>query len=127
MNTLTKSENRAANGRVPEQRGCISPHVNILETKEGYLLEAEMAGVGKDGLELTLEGNELTIVGKRQSNVEGAETVYRESSPLSFKRVFELDPAIDAGKITAEIEQGVLTVNLPKAEKVRPRKIAVSG
>lgn len=127
MNTLTKSENRAANGRVPEQRGCISPHVNILETKEGYLLEAEMAGVGKDGLELTLEGNELTIVGKRQSNVEGAEMVYRESSPLSFKRVFELDPAIDAGKITAEIEQGVLTVNLPKAEKVRPRKIAVSG
>lgn len=127
MNTLTKPENRAANGRVPEQRGCISPHVNILETKEGYLLEAEMAGVGKDGLELTLEGNELTIVGKRQSNVEGAEMVYRESSPLSFKRVFELDPAIDTGKITAEIEQGVLTVNLPKAEKVRPRKIAVSG
>ena len=127
MNTLTKSENHAANGRVPEQRGCISPHVNILETKEGYLLEAEMAGVGKDGLELTLEGNELTIVGKRQSNVEGAEMVYRESSPLSFKRVFELDPAIDTGKITAEIEQGVLTVNLPKAEKVRPRKIAVSG
>jgi len=127
MSTLTKSENRAANGGVPEQRGCISPHVNILETKEGYLLEAEMAGVGKDGLELTLEGNELTIVGKRQLNVEGAEVVYRESSPLSFKRVFELDPAIDTGKITAEIEQGVLTVNLPKAEKVKPRKITVSG
>lgn len=86
-----------------------------------------MAGVSKDGLELTLEGNELTIVGKRQLNVEGAEVVYRESSPLSFKRVFELDPAIDTGKITAEIEQGVLTVNLPKAEKVKPRKITVSG
>ncbi|HXT40180.1 MAG TPA: Hsp20/alpha crystallin family protein [Candidatus Angelobacter sp.] len=127
MSTLTKSENRAANGGVPEQRACISPHVNILETNEGYLLEAEMAGVSKDGLELTLEGNELTIVGKRQLNVEGAEVVYRESSPLSFKRVFELDPAIDTGKITAEIEQGVLTVNLPKAEKVKPRKITVSG
>ena len=86
-----------------------------------------MAGVGKDGLELTLEGNELTIVGRRQLNVEGAEAVYRESSPLNFKRVFELDPAIDSGKITAEIEQGVLTVNLPRAEKVKPRRITVSG
>jgi HSP20 family protein len=86
-----------------------------------------MAGVGKDGLELTLEGTELTIVGRRQLNLDGAEVVYRESSPLSFKRVFELDPAIDTGKITAGIEQGVLTVNLPKAEKVKPRRITVSG
>src|SRR5689334_4859075 len=127
MNTLTKSENRAANGRVPEQRGCISPHVDILETKEGYLLEAAMAGVVKDGLELTVEREELRIVGKRRANVEGAEMVYRECSPLRFKRVFDLDPAIDAGKITAATEQGVLTVNLPKAEKVKPPQIAVSG
>lgn len=127
MSTLTKSENRATNSSVPEQRGCISPHVNIRETREGYLLEAEMPGVGKDGLELTLEGNELTIVGRRQLNMEGAEVVYRESSPLGFKRVFELDPVIDTGKITAGIEQGVLTVNLPKTEKIKPRKITVSG
>jgi HSP20 family protein len=53
--------------------------------------------------------------------------VYRESSPRYFKRAFELDPAIDGGKISAVIEQGVLTMSLPKAEKVKPRKITVSG
>jgi len=44
---------------------------------------------------------------------------------LISRRVFELDPAIDAGKIGAKMEQGILTLNLPKAEKVKPRKIAV--
>jgi HSP20 family protein len=127
MNTLTKNENRAANEAVADQRGYLSPQVNIFETKEGYVLEAEMPGVSKDGLEVTLEGNELTIVGRRQFDVEGAELVYRESRPRDFKRVFELDPAIDTAKITAKIEQGILRMDLPKADRVKPRKITVTG
>ena|SRR3989442_11015667 len=127
MNTVTKTENRAANEAVADQRGYLSPQVNIFETKEGYVLEAEMPGVSKDGLEVTLEGNELTIVGRRQFDVEGAELVYRESRPRDFKRVFELDPAIDTAKITAKIEQGILRMDLPKADRVKPRKITVTG
>jgi HSP20 family protein len=127
MNTLTKNENRNANETVADPRGYLSPQVNIFETKEGYVLEAEMPGVSKDGLEVTLEGNELTIVGHRQVDVEGAELVYRESRPRDFKRVFELDPAIDAGRVTAKIEQGVLRMDLPKADRVKPRKITVTG
>jgi HSP20 family protein len=127
MNTSTKSEERVVNGVASGQQGCLSPRVNILETKDGYVLEAEMPGVGKDGLKLSLEGNELTIVGSRQFDLEDVDVVYRESSPRCFKRVFELDPAIDTGKISAVITQGVLTVNLPKAEKAKPRKITVSG
>ena len=127
MNTLTKIDNRAANDAVSEERQYISPRVNIFESKEGYLLEAEMPGVSKNGLELLLEGNELTLVGRRQAEVAGADLVYRESSTRDFRRTFVLDPSVDTTKINAAIEQGVLTVHLPKAERVKPRKIVVSG
>ena len=126
MNTLTRNENRTVNGIVADQRGYLSPPVSISETRDGYVLEAEMPGVSKDGLEVTLEDNELTIIGRRRSDVEGAELVYRESRPRDFRRVFELDPAIDAARITAKIEQGILRMDLPKAERVKPRKITVA-
>ena len=103
----------------------LHPHVNIVETKDGYLLEAEMPGVGKEGLEVLLEGNELTIIGRRHHQVEGAQLVYRESHDRDFRRAFELDPTIDTGRISARMENGVLHLDLPKAEKVKPRKITV--
>jgi len=127
MTTLTKTDNRPAKESVPEERRFVSPRVNIFENKEGYLLEAEMPGVSKAGVEVLLEGNELTLVGRRQTDVPNAELVYRESSPWEFRRTFVLDPSIDTSKVNASIEQGVLTVHLPKTEMVKPRKIAVSG
>ena len=125
MNTLT--DNRPAKESVPEERRFVSPRVNIFENKEGYLLEAEMPGVSKAGVEVLLEGNELTLVGRRQTDVPNAELVYRESSPWEFRRTFVLDPSTDTSKVNASIEQGVLTVHLPKTEMVKPRKIAVAG
>jgi len=52
--------------------------------------------------------------------------IHHELRPENYQRTFELDPSIDAGKITATIEQGLVTLTLPKAEHVKPRKIAVS-
>ena len=126
---MTQTENRAA--REPNdagqqtQRRYLHPAVNVVETNEGYLLEAEMPGVGKDGLEVLLENNELTIVGKRNGTVDGLQPLYRESVNRDYRRSFVLNPAIDTAKIAAQIERGVLTVTLPKAEKVKPRKISV--
>ena len=54
------------------------------------------------------------------------ELFYRESSAADFRRVFEVDPAIEAAKISARMEQGILTLTLPKAEAAKPRKIAVA-
>lgn len=124
---MTQTENRpVSETKAPQPaRGYLYPPVNVVETKEGYLLEAEMPGVGKDGLEILLEDNELTIVGHRRVGVEGAQLLYRESTDRDFRRAFALDPAIDTSKITARIERGVLTLNLPKAEKLKPRKISV--
>ena len=107
-------------------RTYVSPIVDISETKDGYLLEAEMPGVNKEGLELLLEGNELTIVGHKQSEGLNGQPLYRESSPTDYRRVFVPDPVIDTGNISAQIEQGILKLTLPKAERVKPRKIKVA-
>ena len=103
----------------------VSPEVNIFETKDGYVLEAEMPGVNKEGLEITLEGNEITIVGHRQLEPLSGAPLFKESHQADFRRVFELDPAIDTGKVAARMDQGVLKLTLPKSERVKPRKIKV--
>jgi HSP20 family protein len=126
MNTLVR-ENRsnASNGeRAAEQ--FIAPAATVLENADGYTLEVEMPGVSKENLEMWVENNELTILGRRSlPSVEGT-LLHRESRQENFRRAFELDPSIDAEKISAKIEQGVVTLTLPKAEQVKPRKITVA-
>ena len=121
MNTTLQKDNRTT---APSTQ-FLAPVVNISENKDGYLLEAEMPGVTKDGLEITLEGNEMTIVGHRSVEPLAGTPLFRESRQADYRRVFELDPMIDAGKITARMDQGVLTLQLPKSEQVKPRKITV--
>jgi HSP20 family protein len=125
MNTVAYKPSDAVAESSHDQR-FISPEVNILEAKEGYLLKADMPGVNKSGLEITLEGSELTITGRRQSAAPKGNLLHRETRPDNFRRVFELDPSIDASRVTAHIEQGVLTLQLPKAEAVKPRKVEVT-
>jgi HSP20 family protein len=126
MNMMTQQEERpAAPQSVEQERQYVSPKVNIMESKDEYVLEAEMPGVAKDGLEISLEENLLTITGRRQPD-STASLLYRESEQVDYRRAFELDPAIETGKISAHIEQGILTLTLPKAEKVKPRRIAVN-
>jgi HSP20 family protein len=103
----------------------LSPEVNIFETPDGYVLEAEMPGVTKEGLEITLEGNEMTIVGRRMDEAVPGDPLFRERALIDYRRVLELDPAIDTGKIAAKMDQGLLTLTLPKSEKVKPRRIKV--
>ena len=124
MKTATTTESRPTADHAPRQE-FVSPEVNIFETNDGYLLEAEMPGVAKDGLEITLEGTEMTITGRRKKEAVPGEALFREARLADFRRVFELDPAIDTSKIAAKIDQGVLILTLPKSERVKPRKIAV--
>jgi HSP20 family protein len=123
--TINREERKDVQDQACTQN-FVAPEVNIFETRDGYVLEAEMAGVAKNGLEITVEGNELTIVGRREKEDLKAEAIYRESSTADYRRVFELDPAIDTAKIDANVEQGLLTIRLPKSERVKPRKVAVN-
>lgn len=108
-----------------ERMEYIAPEVNIFETKDGYVLEAEMPGVNKDGLEIMLEGNELTIHGRRNLEPLAGEKLFGECPHADYRRLFELDPAIDTSRVSARMEQGILTLMLPKSEAVKPRKIRV--
>jgi len=103
----------------------VTPPVNIYETKNDYVLEAEMPGVNKDGLEVTLEGNEITIHGRRMPETVVGDPLLRERYPAEFRRVFEIDPALDTTKISAKVEQGLLTLVLPKSSRQQPRRITV--
>jgi HSP20 family protein len=123
MNSLTR-ENRAGDRAQSEQ--LVAPPASVIEAGDGYTLEVEMPGVNKDGLDISVENNELTIVGRRLLPVVEGTLIHHESRPENFRRAFELDPSIDANKISARVEQGLVTLTLPKAEHVKPRKITVS-
>ena len=123
MNTLTRETRESDRGQAEQ---FITPSASVREIGDGYTLEIEMPGVKKDGLEISVENNELTIIGRRSLPRRKERRFYRESRPENFRRVFEIDPSIDAGKISAKIDQGLVTLILPKAEHVKPRKITVA-
>jgi HSP20 family protein len=124
MNTTVQKKETVKPMPRPEEYAA--PGVDIFETHEGYVLEAEMPGVNKDGLEITLEGTEITITGRRTHFTPPGEILVSERRPVDFRRTFELDPAIDTGKISARMNQGVLTLTLPKSAKAKPQKITVT-
>ncbi len=123
MNALTPTETRP---ETAQRVLTVAPLTNILETEDGYLLEAEMPGVNKTGLEVTIENGQLLIVGKRTPHEKKGTELFRESRQMDYRRVFELDPSIDTEKIKAHMDQGLAQVHLPKTESVKPRKITVS-
>ena len=90
MNTLIR-ENRDTDRVQSEQ--FVAPAASVVEVTDGYTLEVEMPGVNKEGLAVSVENNELTIVGRRSlPAVEGA-LIHRESRPENYRRTFELDPS----------------------------------
>jgi HSP20 family protein len=127
MTQLIKPEEKSAPAANSEtsQITFVTPLANILDTKDGYILEAEMPGVSKEGVEVFIDNGQLILIGHRRVPQPKGEVVYRESRDHDYRRVFEIEPSIDSEKISAKVEQGVLTLHLPKTEAVKPRKISV--
>jgi HSP20 family protein len=103
------------------------PRFEVNETDSAYDLTVFLPGVAKEGLEITDEGGELRVTGKRTPHAaDGRVTLHRETSDASFKLVLSHENSIDAEKIGAELKDGVLRLSLAKAESAKPRKIAVN-
>lgn len=104
-----------------------SPDVDIYEEDDKLVLVADMPGVEAKDLELGVE--EGTLILKADRPAPGAEKklVYDEFAPLGYYRAFSLSDAVDAGKIEASMKDGVLTVALPKIERLKTRKVEVKG
>jgi len=123
MNTeLTKIRKNAYD----QDEYILVPPVDIYETENEFVIKAEMPGVKKDAVDVTLEKNELEINGKVNGNFPDEKDIkYSEFGLYNYHRKFTVGNAIDGNKLTAFLENGILTLNLPKREEVKPRKIEV--
>jgi HSP20 family protein len=101
-----------------------SPEADIRESADGYLIELDLPGLTEKDVEITLEGHHLTVKGERKApEVDGYNR--RERGYGRFERVFHLPDDSDPARIEAKAKNGVLTVNVPKAESAKPRTISV--
>jgi HSP20 family molecular chaperone IbpA len=105
----------------------VRPLYEVKETEEAWGLQVDLPGVARDGLEFTAEEGLITIRGNRSWKVPAGWTLlYRESADSPYELVLRHDNSVDVEKIHAELKDGVLRVSLPKAEAIKPRKIAVN-
>jgi HSP20 family molecular chaperone IbpA len=104
---------------------CYTPRVDIYETADEVVLMCDLPGARPQDLNVEFVKGELSLSGKVQPRQAPAEYDRQEYGVGDFYRSFAISPEIDAGKISAESRDGVLTVHLPKPEKAKPKKIAV--
>jgi len=110
-----------------EQHATQRPRYEVEETDLAFGLTVFLPGVAKSGLEITDDGGELHIKGRRAPGIpEAAPALHRESSDAPYELVFSHDSTVDTGKIVAELKDGVLRLSVPKAESAKPRKIAIN-
>jgi HSP20 family protein len=101
------------------------PAVDIFESEEGITVIADMPGVTAQGLSVDLKDNILTIHGEAKSTEKGRNIIYQEYQVGNYLRNFSLSDVIDQAKIKARLKDGVLTLELPKAEKAKPKQIEI--
>ncbi|HET9424192.1 MAG TPA: Hsp20/alpha crystallin family protein [Gemmatimonadaceae bacterium] len=103
------------------------PAIDLFEKKDAYVVRAELPGVDRSNIEITLEKNILTISGQKAGMVEGRDEEIRvfaaERVSGGFSRSLRMPEHIDGEKIEAEYKDGLLTVTVPKAEVAQPRRI----
>ncbi len=115
-------------GAALQQAGTPFPALNAWADDKALHLEAELPGVLPTSLEVTVEGDELTLAGERPDLVEAGLTEHRrERTTGRFSRVVRLPFGVDATGVEARLEDGVLVVTLPRAEAERPRRIEVQA
>jgi len=102
----------------------IAPPVDIFENGDSLIVVADLPGVEKDGVDIRIEDNILTIKGNAKYT-QPADVLRQEFTLQNYYRQFQLSDEVDQSKISAESKNGVLTIMLPKAEKSQPRQIKV--
>ena len=103
------------------------PRFDIWETDDELVLYGDLPGVKPENLDIQFENKQLVIHGRTCPRNVGRKFLYAEYGVGDYHRSFTIGEAIDASKISAELTAGVLTLHLPKSEKVKPRRIEVKG
>lgn len=120
----TAVEKSSAKTAQPE--ATLLPPVNVVEDANGITLSADLPGVPKDKLSLTVEGDTLSIEGEVNLALpEGMESLHAEVSLPRYRRVFTLSKELDADQVAAEFTNGVLKLRIPKAAHAQPKRIEI--
>lgn len=123
---MTELVTRKETGLARPARGeeYVTPLTDLYETENGWVLALEMPGVAPENISVEANENVLTVHGRPTLEDHGRpccqEFVWRD-----IYRQFTIDDRIDVNRITSELQHGILTIHLPKAEAVKPRKIQV--
>jgi HSP20 family protein len=119
--------------RTPGPRGLFertfSPAVDISETPDSYRVVCDLPGMDMEDIEISISSNVLTLKGEKKATPkqESDQLYHEETSVGRFQRTLQLPLAVDADKANAVLKNGVLTIQLPKREDVKPRQIAVKA
>ena len=107
--------------------GGTYPPVNVLNGPDDTIVQCEVAGVARDDLDISITGETLVVKGVKKAPADEDKLHYqrRERGCGEFSRTVVLPDPVDADKIEANLENGILTIRLPKSEAARPRHIAV--
>ncbi|MBS0261767.1 MAG: Hsp20/alpha crystallin family protein [Planctomycetes bacterium] len=134
----TEGQPPPADGPTPEsaavtevlsaERALFTPPVDIYESDEGLVLIADLPGVSVTSLELQVQNNKLTLLGRVTTQIpEQAKVLHKEYEEGDFLRSFILSEDVDHDRVTARLNNGVLEVVLPRSAKTAPRRIHVKG
>jgi HSP20 family protein len=111
----------------PAATGAWIPAMDVLETEDRYVVKLELAGIDPDDVEVAVEDSTLSVSGHRELSTETNEENYHrlERRYGSFSRSITLPQTVDTEKVEASFDKGVLTVEVPKVERAKPKKIQV--
>ena len=109
------------------ETGGFAPAMEVRETEDAYILEADVPGIPKDAIDITVEDNRVTIKGERKTEEAKSGKGYHRTERRygSFERSFTVRDGFDAEKVAASVEHGVLRLTLPKRAEQKPRRIEV--
>lgn len=103
------------------------PAADIFETKDKFILALDMPGTSKEGIDISCDGDELTILGKVSDFSQDWEPVSTEFRVLDYRRDFTIGGKINKDRIEAKYTNGILTIELEKSESIKPRKIELKA
>jgi HSP20 family protein len=132
MITLREAMDQVFNDNYLRNRDYRQPQawqlpVDAYATEDAIILTADVPGLKPEELNVTLEGDTLTVRGELKARAEDRNYLLRERATGPFERVLTINTPIDTNKVTAEFSDGVLTLTLPKAEAVKPKQIKVTA
>lgn len=109
------------------QSTTTTPHTNMYDTGEQFILQAEVPGLSRDDLEIKIQGNYLELSGTRKTEIpEGYKAHRVERRDSSFTRSFTILTDVDVDRVVAELSDGILTLTLPKAAAAKAKQVKIN-